>query len=101
MARRAFNWYCFVVCFLCVASVALAADMVQQNSQPDAAFTGNVVLVICLVGGQLLTLLMSALGLWISSKRQPPVAEEMHKTFVPRSEYLECVQRMHERIDKS
>jgi len=80
-------------------AASVIADVSSGGDGPDSAFTGNVVLVVVLVGGQLLSLLIAGLGLWMSSRRNPPIAEEAYKTFVPRSEYDEGVQRLHGRID--
>lgn len=69
-------------------------------ASPDAAFTGNATLYIVATVVPVLGLALTVTALFLNSRRNPPVAEEMHKVFIPRAEHDEHIQRVHERIDK-
>lgn len=70
------------------------------SATPDPAFLGNFVLAV-VVGGTLLNVMISAIGVWNASRRQPPLAEESYRVFVPKAEYLNAIERIHQRIDES
>lgn len=79
----------------------LLATVLSAAAAPDATFTGNATLFVVAVAVPVLGLAVTALNLFLGNKRNPPVGEEMHKTFVPRAEWDSSVQRLHGRIDES
>lgn len=70
-------------------------------ASPDAAFTGNATFYVISIIVPVLGLLLTIAALFLVNKRNPPVGEEMHKTFVPRAEWDASVQRLHTRIDEN
>lgn len=74
------------------------ADITQQT--PDPAFMTNVML-LSLIVAQLLSVVLTGIGLWMQSKRHPPILEELYKDFVLRKDFAESVVVLHNRIDKT
>lgn len=70
-------------------------------ASPDAETTGKGVLIFIAVACPLITLVIGALGLWVNSRRNPPIAEEMYKNFIPRQESDQTVQRLDERVSEA
>jgi len=70
------------------APIIAAAEPVQ---------IGSAVLVLVTVC-PILGVIISAVALWRSSQRQPPVAEEMYKRFIPRAEANATIERIDERL---
>ena len=70
-------------------------------TESEHAFAGNATFYIVAIVVPVLGLALTIAALILSSKRNPPVGEEMHKTFVPRAEWDASVQRLHTRIDES
>lgn len=68
---------------------------------PDAGFTGNATLFTVAIVVPVIGLGLTVASLVLGNRRNPPVGEEMHKTFVPRAEWDASVQRLHTRIDES
>lgn len=77
-------------------SFLIAAALSPANG-PSPEFTGNTILVIA----TLLSMAVSVASLVRSGRRQPPIAEEMHKEFVRREEWDQSGQRLHDRIDET
>jgi hypothetical protein len=77
------------------------AHAILAAAETDPAFAGKATLYVVAIVVPILTLIVTVVALGMSHRRQPPVAEEMHKSFVPRAEYNEGIQRVHERIDKT
>jgi hypothetical protein len=67
----------------------------------DADFAGKSVLFIVAIIVPVLGLVCTIIAIVLSNKRNPPIAEEMHKAFVPRPEWDASVQRLHGRIDEA
>lgn len=79
-------------------SVLIAAA--AASTGPTSEFTGNTMIVL----GQVVTMIVAVGGLLLAllgMRRQPPIAEEMHKEFVRRREWEDSIQRLHDRIDKA
>lgn len=70
-------------------------------ASPDATETGKGVLIFIAVACPVIMMIIGALGLWINSRRNPPVAEEMYKNFIPRKEADQTVQRLDERVSEA
>lgn len=68
---------------------------------PDPAFAGSATVYVVAIIVPVLGLLATIVAIVLSNRRNPPVAEEVHKTFVPRMEFSDGVQRLHDRIDKN
>ncbi len=81
--------------------LAAAAEAATSTSSPDASFTGNVVLVLVLVGGQVLSLGMSAVGLILAARRTPPIAEELYKLFLTKEEAAGITARIDHTIESA
>jgi hypothetical protein len=64
---------------------------------PDPAFTGNLVVVLCLVGNAV----ASIIALVIAARRRPPFGEEIYKEFARRQEWTESTVVLHNRIDRN
>jgi hypothetical protein len=77
-----------------VSSLAAAAAA-------DPAFVGQSALFIVAVILPVLVFIVAVVGLILSNRRKPPIAEEMHKEFVRRQEWNESVLRLHDRIDET
>lgn len=78
--------------FACSFVVGLFA-----TANPDSQFIGDSLLAWALVAN----LAASVTAMIVAFKRKPAIGEEMHKSFVPRSEYLEGIYRVHGRIDNT
>lgn len=68
--------------------------LAAAGSGPDAEATGKTVLIFIAVACPVIMMIIGVLGLWINSRRNPPVAEEMYKNFIPRAESDQIVQRL-------
>ena len=66
----------------------------------EAVQIGGAVLVLVTVC-PILGVIISAVALWKSSQRQPPVAEEMYKRFIPRNEANQTIARLDERLSEA
>lgn len=77
------------------------AVLIAAAGSADTAFTGSATVYLVAIVVPVVTLVLTVVALILSNRRHPPVAEEMHKNFVPRAEYNEGIQRVHERIDKT
>lgn len=84
-----------------MAFAHLSGAALIAAAESDATFTGNATVYVVAIIVPVLGLILTVVALLVTSRRQPPVAEEMHKSFVPRTEYNEGLQRVHERIDKA
>ena len=78
----------------------LAHVLVLADAAADPAQLGGLVLVLVTVC-PILGVIISAVALWRSSQRQPPVAEEMYKRFVPRTEANSIEQRLDDRLSEA
>jgi len=70
------------------------------EASPDPAFVGNFILAVVVIGN-IISVGVSIIAVWLSSRRQPPIAEEAFRTFIPRDEYAEGIQRVHDRVDET
>jgi len=66
----------------------------------EAVQIGGAVLVLVTVC-PILGVIISAIALWKSSQRQPPVAEEMYKRFIPRNEANQTIDRIDQRVTEA
>lgn len=82
-------------------SMLNATPILLAAAAPDAAQTGNAVLIFVAVAVPIISLVLGVLSIWIAGRRQPPIAEEMYKKFVPRAESGETIQRLDERIGEA
>lgn len=79
--------------------VTFLAASASGASSPSAEFTGNWVLVACTVLGTLGAITLGVVSLIVSSRRQPPLGEEMHRDFASAKRVDDDIQRLHSRID--
>lgn len=77
------------------------SPLLLAAAAPDATFTGSTVLVICVVGGFVITVVTSIISLVIAARRKPALGEEIYKEFVRRGEWSESVVVIHNRIDRN
>lgn len=82
-----------------IAQLSLIAQAATAGPTPTE--TGNAVLIFVAVGVPMISLIFGALSLWLSSRRQPPLAEELYKKFVPRAEAAETVSRIDGRMSEA
>jgi hypothetical protein len=69
---------------------------ILAEAVPSDAFMGNLVLAGCL----LLATLFNGLMCYFMGRRTPPLAEQLHRDFMPRTEVDKGFQRLHARIDE-
>lgn len=77
--------------------ITSATFLAQAN--PNAEHVGTSVLIFVAIACPIISLVLGGAGVWFAARRNPPMGEEIHRTFVPRVEFHSALTRVDARVD--